>query len=54
MEQSIKKKKKVRSMKGLWAEKRITAVLKKGGIPWEWVESSVTQNIDVQDVALVW
>jgi len=28
----------------LWAERRIAAVLKKGGIPQEWVESSVTQN----------
>lgn len=39
-------------METLWAEKRSTAVLKKGGVPWEWVESSVTQNIDGQGVAL--
>ena len=39
-------------MEDLWAERRVTAVLKKGGIPWECVESSVIQNIDVRGVAL--
>lgn len=37
---------------GLMGGKRITAVLQKGGIPWQWMESSVTQNAHVRDVTL--
>jgi len=36
----------------LMGGKRITAVLQKGGIPWQWMESSVTQNAHVRDVTL--
>lgn len=43
MEQSIEKKGNCgKSTEDLWAGKRIFAVLKKGGIPWECVKTSLT------------